>query len=63
MHQLRRIVDGSKQHHSLRITGKSMLLLVPLNISTARREDSPLGMSLPAHDVTKKESTQQSLMT
>ena len=27
---------------------KSMLLLVPLNIGTARREDSPLGMLLPA---------------
>ena len=27
---------------------KLLLLLVPLNVGTARREDSPLGMSLPA---------------
>ena len=29
------------------VSRKSMLLLVPLNVGTARREDSPEGMLLP----------------
>ena len=40
-------VDFSICANLVKVSRKSMLLLVPLNVGTARREDSPLGMLLP----------------
>ena len=37
-----------RKQRFLGVSRKSMLLLVPLNVGTARREDSPEGMLLPA---------------
>ena len=41
--------EGSKQQEErVRRRADQEVLLVPLNVGTARREDGPLGMLLPA---------------